>query len=391
MSPTGGTRAGEERGDERVRASCSRSEGTAHGSLDAPAYDGSPFTWGVTPVTAAWAAPLGAAMALHASRGAVAELPSTRSQSTPSPSSSPHRQRHTSAPHCGHGTRFSGGGDACHAGIESHSCPVALPLPPPRASLDTRTRVAQQGVGARQGRAAGMGPPATPPGFIDGKLQESCPFTTDEAAVYASLCRLVPPAAYGRADFVLKLACVRGYHKEKPRAETTAAELTRILDWREKNRMDEVRVVWSAAVRRGRGRRENSRLPQPLRLPWRAVEAARHVAGGSCAPRHVLRATTAVLRGAAARRWGARPASLPRRQCQLQPLTPALLPTAAAAAHTSPRGRLPQVLAHAGARGGRLRALRRPRTNRGASLLAGAHAVTRRAPLCRCLTHIDVH
>ena len=87
-----------------------------------------------------------------------------------------------------------------------------------------------------------MGPPATPPGFIDGKLQESCPFTPDEAAVYASLSRLVPPGAYGQADFVLKLACVRGYHKEKPRAETTAGELARILEWREKNRMDEVRV-----------------------------------------------------------------------------------------------------------------------------------------------------
>ena len=121
-----------------------------------------------------------------------------------------------------------------------------------------------------------MGPPATPPGFIDGKLQESCPFNTDEAAVYASLCRLVPPAAYGRADFVLKLACVRGYHKEKPRAETTAAELTRILEWREKSRMDEVRGGQNTdRVAGGEGKRRGSRSPSVfLDVRWSQPDTA---------------------------------------------------------------------------------------------------------------------
>ena len=92
-------------------------------------------------------------------------------------------------------------------------------------------------------------PPSSGPGFVDGHLQESCPFTPDEAGVYAALARLVPAQAYSKADFVLKLACVRGYHKEKPRAETTAGELARILEWRDKNRMDEVRAA--PTTRRG--------------------------------------------------------------------------------------------------------------------------------------------
>jgi hypothetical protein len=90
-------------------------------------------------------------------------------------------------------------------------------------------------------------------GFIDGKLQESCPFSQEEAAVYAALPRLMPAGAFHRADFVLRLSALRGYHKEKPRTETTASELARILEWRDKNGMDEVRLwrsFWRSAYQR---------------------------------------------------------------------------------------------------------------------------------------------
>ena len=331
---------------------------------------------------------LGAAMALRAARGEVVEPHTLPLHRTPSTSRSPAGQGHTSAPRRGHGTRFPGGGDACHAGIERHTA-VPSPFPSaPRALLDTPEHHGGTGVGARQDRAAGMGPPATPPGFIDGKLQESCPFNTDEAAVYASLCRLVPPAAYGRADFVLKLACVRGYHKEKPRAETTAAELTRILEWREKNRMDEVRGGQNTdRVAGGEEKGEAPAAPQSSLTcvgvsPTRRRGQLRMPACGGRYHGCVARRCCPPLRHQAC--------LAPTRQCQLQPLTPALLPTTAAAAHAASRGRVPQVLAHAGARGGRLRALRRPRTDRGASSCVRNTLVTRHAPPRRCLTHMDV-
>jgi len=81
------------------------------------------------------------------------------------------------------------------------------------------------------------------PGWTDGKLEESVELGGEDLAVYHALATLVKPRAlFEKADHLTKLACVRGYKKEKPRAEATGAEVTRILEWREKNDMDRVRL-----------------------------------------------------------------------------------------------------------------------------------------------------
>ena len=211
-------------------------------------------------------------------------------------------------------------------------------------------------------------PPSSGPGFVDGHLQESCPFTPDEAGVYAALARLVPAQAYSKADFVLKLACVRGYHKEKPRAETTAGELARILEWRDKNRMDEVRAA--PTTRRGvtpcgglQGKAPAGRRgPPPPSLACAGDTHARCFA--ACAEQHARRTALLSWRHGWPGALGAKQSHCRSVSCSLTP--PPALPPTVPAAHATPGGGVPPVLAHTGPRRGLLRPLCRPGTDRGA-------------------------
>jgi len=80
------------------------------------------------------------------------------------------------------------------------------------------------------------------PGYIDGHLEESAELQGEDAAVYLQLPRLVPAPLLDKAEHLSRVTAVRGYRKEKPRAETTASELQRILEWRKSHKMDEVRA-----------------------------------------------------------------------------------------------------------------------------------------------------
>ena len=79
------------------------------------------------------------------------------------------------------------------------------------------------------------------PGYINGELEESVALHGEETAVYHAMTQLVPQPLLACADYVLKVTAVRGYHKEKPRAESTSTELQRILEWRKEHDMDNVR------------------------------------------------------------------------------------------------------------------------------------------------------
>ena len=88
---------------------------------------------------------------------------------------------------------------------------------------------------------AGFAPLKTDgPGFVDGKLEEAAALHGEEVVVYNGLPKLVPAPLLAHAPQMLVLCCVRGYHKERPRLETTAAELVRIMEWRESHQMQEV-------------------------------------------------------------------------------------------------------------------------------------------------------
>ena len=211
-------------------------------------------------------------------------------------------------------------------------------------------------------------------GFIDGKLQESCPFSQEEAAVYAALPRLMPAGAFHRADFVLRLSALRGYHKEKPRTETTASELARILEWRDKNGMDEVRLwrsFWRSAYQRVGVYVRHTKL---LSGAHAAVLLVGQVTRPCGVPGALRAALTSRMSGRACEctRGGdgcslsAAVSGVPAHNQNLR--TPRLLapPLAVPAPHTRPGGRVPPLLAHASPRRGRLRTLRGPGAHRGA-------------------------
>ncbi len=130
------------------------------------------------------------------------------------------------------------------------------------------------------------------PGFIDGRLEESLPLWGDEVVVYNTLPRLVPPRALAHADHRIKVLCIRGYHKEKPRAETTAAELTRIMEWREANSMDEVRAAHRQCASEG----GQGCATQPCACASRAAPFRAR----ACAPRVVERALRVTRQGCCA-------------------------------------------------------------------------------------------
>lgn len=105
------------------------------------------------------------------------------------------------------------------------------------------------------------------PGFINGRLEEAVGLHGEEPGVLVALQRALPPAPLAAvgSDFVTRV--IRGYAKERPRAEATVHQMQRILDWRAHSGMDEARAPLRAPAPAGReGLRGGARRGAPRGL-----------------------------------------------------------------------------------------------------------------------------